>query len=67
MMVIALILLIIMSAYFSATETAFNSYNRIRMRNREENGDKKAALVLRLAEDYDRLLSSILISRKRRT
>ena len=60
-MIIALILLIIMSSYFSATETAFNSYNRIRMRNREEKGDRKAALALRLSEDYDKLLSTILI------
>ena len=60
-MIIVLIILIAMSSYFSATETAFSSYNRIRMRNREEKGDKKAALVLRLAEDYDRLLSTILI------
>ena len=60
-MIVALILLILLSSYFSATETAFSSYNRIRMRNREEKGDKKAALVLQLAENYDRLLSTILI------
>ncbi len=61
-MIIALILLIIASAYFSATETAFSSINRIRLKNRaEENDDKKAKLVLKLAEDFDRLLSTILI------
>ncbi len=60
-MIVALIVLIILSSYFSATETAFSSYNRIRMRNREEKGDKKAALVLQLAENYDKLLSTILI------
>lgn len=52
---------VVMSAYFSATETAFSSLNRIRVKNMAEKGDKKAALVLRLADGYDSLLSTILI------
>ena len=52
---------IVMSAYFSATETAFSSLNRIRMKNMAEKGNKKAELVLRLSENYDSLLSTILI------
>lgn len=52
---------VIMSAYFSATETAFSSFNRIRVKNMAEKGDKKAELVMRLSEDYDSLLSTILI------
>lgn len=52
---------IIMSAYFSATETAFSSLNRIRIKGMVEKGDKKAALVLKIADDYDRMLSTILI------
>lgn len=52
---------IIMSAYFSATETAFSSLNRIRIKNMAEKGNKKAKLVLRLSENYDSLLSTILI------
>ena len=52
---------IIMSAYFSATETAFSSLNRIRIKNMAEKGNKRAALVLKLSADYDRLLSTILI------
>ena len=52
---------IIMSAYFSATETAFSSLNRIRIKNMAEKGDKKACLVMRLSENYDSLLSTILI------
>lgn len=52
---------IIMSAYFSATETAFSSLNRIRIKNMAEKGNKKAGLVLRLSENYDSLLSTILI------
>ena len=58
---IIIVVCIIMSAYFSATETAFSSLNRIRIKNMAEKGDKKAELVLRLSEDYDSLLSTILI------
>lgn len=56
-----LILMVVLSAYFSATETAFTSLNRIRLKSRAENGDQRAARTLALAEDYDRLLSTILI------
>lgn len=52
---------IIMSAYFSATETAFLSVNRIRLKNMAEKGDKKAQLVLNISEKYDSMLSTILI------
>ena len=52
---------IIMSAYFSATETAFNTFNRIRVKNLAEKGNKKAVLVLKLSDKYDTLLSTILI------
>lgn len=51
----------IMSAYFSATETAFLSLNRIRMKNMAEKGNKRAELVLHLSEKYDSMLSTILI------
>ena len=50
-----------MSAYFSATETAFSTFNRIRMKNLAEKGNKKAALVIKLSENYDKLISTILI------
>ena len=52
---------IVMSAYFSATETAFSSLNRIRIKNLAEKGNQRAALVLHLSENYDSLLSTILI------
>jgi len=52
---------IIMSAYFSATETAFSTFNRIRIKGLAEKGNKKAATVLKLSENYDTLLSAILI------
>ena len=60
-MIVALIFLVMMSAYFSATETAFTSLNRIRLKNRADNGDRRAQRTLDLAEDYDKLLSTILI------
>jgi CBS domain containing-hemolysin-like protein len=50
-----------MSAYFSATETALSTFNRIRMKNMAEKGNKKAALVIKLSEKYDALISTILI------
>ncbi len=58
---IIIIICLIMSAYFSATETAFSSLNRIRIKNMAEKGNKKAALVLQLSENYDSVLSTILI------
>ena len=61
LMIAALAVLVAFSAYFSATETAFTSLNRIRMRSRAEGGDRRTALALRLSEDYDRFLSTILI------
>lgn len=52
---------IVMSAYFSATETAFSSLNRIRIKTMAEKGNKRAALVAQLSEKYDSMLSTILI------
>ena len=57
----AIIVLVAFSAYFSATETAFTSLNRIRLKTRADDGDRRAERVLELAEQYDRLLSTILI------
>ena len=58
---IIIVACIVMSAYFSATETAFSSLNRIRVKNLAEKGNKKAKLVMKLSENYDSLLSTILI------
>ena len=59
--IIAIILLLIFSAYFSATETAYTSLNRIRIKNLASEGNERAKKVLELSEKYDNLLSSILI------
>lgn len=56
-----LCMLIIMSAYFSATETAFTSLNRIKMKNLAQEGNKRAKLVLKLCGKFDNLLSAILV------
>ena len=60
-MIVAIALLVMMSAYFSATETAFSCMNKIRMKNRADAGERKAVLALSLSEDFDRLISTILI------
>ena len=60
-MALSLLLLVVLSGFFSATETAFTSLNRIRLKNKADNGDKRAALSLQLVEKYDSLLTTILI------
>jgi len=59
--IIVIVVLIMFSAYFSATETAFTSVNKIRLKNMAGDGDKKAENVLKLSEKYDKLLTTILV------
>ena len=59
--IIFMAVLVIFSAYFSATETAFSTLNRARVKADADRGDKRAADVLRLAGQYDKLLSTLLI------
>ena len=56
-----MVVCITMSAYFSATETAFSSLNKTRLKVLADNGNKRAALALKLSNDYDKLISTILI------
>jgi len=59
---VAMIVLCIMfSAYFSATETAFSSLNKTRLKTMVEKGNKKAERAYNLSENYDKLISTILI------
>ncbi len=60
-MIGALLCLVVMSGFFSATETAFTSLNLVRLKTKVDAGSKRAAKTMALAEDYDRLLSTILI------
>ncbi|MBD5143200.1 MAG: HlyC/CorC family transporter [Ruminococcus sp.] len=59
--VFIIVICVLFSMYFSATETAFNSVSKIRLKNKAEDGNKKAMLVLKLSEHYDEMLSAILI------
>lgn len=59
--IVAMIICVILSAYFSATETAFSSLNKTRIKAMAESGNRKAMLTLQLSENYDRLISTILI------
>ena len=60
-LLVALVILVAFSAFFSASETAFSSLNQIRLKSRAEDGDTSAARVLAMSEKYDKLLSTILI------
>ena len=60
-MLFIILLCVVMSAYFSATETAFSTFNKIRVKNLAEKGNKRAARALELSENYDTLISTILI------
>ena len=60
-LILILMALVGFSAYFSATETAFTGFNRIRIKNLALSGNHRAQLVINLAEDYDKLLTTILI------
>lgn len=59
--IIAMVVCIVFSGYFSATETAFTSLNRIRMKNMANDGNKRAREVMELSDNYDNLLSTILV------
>lgn len=59
--IILMVICLLLSAYFSATETAFSSINKTRLKAMAEKGNKKAEKTLALAENYDKLISTILI------
>ncbi len=61
LMVAILAVCVALSAFFSASETAFTSANRVKLKAMGQNGDKRAKLAHSLAEDYDRLLTTILV------
>ena len=61
-LLVAIIFLIILSAFFSSTETAYSCCNRIKLRTLSTNGNKLAKKVLVFTEEkYDSLLSTILV------
>ncbi len=58
---IAMLLLLIGSAFFSSAETSFTSFNKIRMKNLAQSGNKRAEAVLKLESNYEKFLTGILI------
>ena len=58
---VTVVVMILMSGFFSATEMAYSTANKIRLRTLEADGNRSAKKVLRLLDRYDRLLSTILI------
>lgn len=59
--IIVIAVLILLSAFFSATEIAFSSLNPIKLKNLIANGHKRAKFTLKLSEDFDRILTTILV------
>ena len=59
--VFILLILLLFSAFFSSAETAFSTFSRSKMKTEAEEGGKKAKLVLKLSDAYDKLLSTILV------
>lgn len=58
---VSILFLVLLSAFFSSSETALTTVNKIRMKNLAENGDKRAAKVLKVTSDSGKMLSAILI------
>ena len=59
--IIAIVACLLFSAFFSASEMAYSSCNRVRLENARDDGDKRAAVAVRITEKYDDALSAILI------
>ena len=60
-LIVAILICVALSAFFSASETAFTSMNRVKLKTMMQNGNKRARLAYELGEDYDKLLSTILV------
>lgn len=56
-----ILLLVIFSAFFSSTETAYSAVSKIRLKNYADNGNKKAKKAYKISENYDKALSTILV------
>lgn len=59
--ILAMLALLLMSAFFSATETAFLTMNRVRIKTLADNGNRRASAALKVSKDLDKLISTILI------
>ncbi|MBQ7602797.1 MAG: HlyC/CorC family transporter [Clostridia bacterium] len=61
LLIVVLVILILLSGYFSATETAFSCLNRARVISWGNNGNKRARLVMKIVGDYDKFITNVLI------
>lgn len=59
--ILFVIIMMILSALFSSAETAYSSVNKLRLKNYEAQGNKKAAKALKLANKFDEVLTAVLI------
>ena len=59
--IIGMLVCLIFSAFFSASETAYTSFSRSKMKTKAAEGNKGAERALKIAENYDKLLSTILV------
>lgn len=60
--ILVLIILMVLSATFSASETALTAANRVRLKNQAEDGDRNAIGAMKLIDRFDNTLSALLIS-----
>ncbi|MDV0445203.1 hypothetical protein MmiAt1_07600 [Methanimicrococcus sp. At1] len=58
---VLLLILLILSAFFSATETAYSTANKLRLKAMAENGSASAKRVLKITDNYDKFISTVLI------
>ena len=58
---VVILVLILLSAFFSAIETAFSFVNKVRVQRYKDDGNKKAAAALYIIEHFDNALTTILI------
>ncbi len=61
LIIAGILLCVALSNFFSASEMSYSSCNRLRLENSRDDGSKRAALALRITENYDDALSAILI------
>lgn len=61
MQITALVILVLLSAFFSGTETAFTSFNKTRMKTLAQDGNKRAASVVYVDQHYEKFLSTMLV------
>ena len=59
--IVLILVMMVLSALFSGTETAYSSVNKLRLKNYEAQGNKKAAKALKLANRFDEVLTALLI------